>query len=170
MRKKVFVILLQIAFLLNFSVFCPAGNRNDQSAEEAILAAAENVFVLMKNKEYAAIWNVLSVKSKQIIVDDVYSASKKAGEKYNKEEILNSFKSGGLLAKEFWESFLTEFDPKMVLDDCKWEMGKVKQNESEIILKYKKSENPTVLKMYKEDSLWKFGWYETFGARRLNPF
>jgi hypothetical protein len=170
MRKGILSISLLITVLLTFSAFCSAANKNNQSHEEVVLAAAENVFIVMKNKEYTAIWNILSTKSKQVIVEDVYSAVKKAGEKYNKEEILNDFISGGLLSKEFWDSFLTEFDPKMVLDDCKWVMGKIEEKESEIYLQYKKSENVTVLKMYKEDSLWKFGWYETFGARRLNPF
>jgi len=33
---------------------------------------------------------------------------------------------------------------------------------AEIVIKYKKSENPFHLKMYKEDGIWKVGLVETF--------
>jgi hypothetical protein len=167
-KKIVIPIIISAITLLLLNLAFAEKHPNEQ--EGNILSSGESIFNFMRTKEYASIWKVLSAKSKQIIADDVYSASKKAGEKYNKEEIISDFKSGGRLSKAYWDSFLSTFDPKMVLEDCQWEMGKIDRDEAEIILKHKKSENPAVLKMFKEESMWKFGWYESFGARRLNPF
>jgi hypothetical protein len=99
----------------------------------------------------------------------VYKESKKAGVEYKKNELLSDFNSGGMLAKAYWDSFLTAFDSNIALEQCKWEMGKIEKNEAEIILKYKKADKPVILKMYKENNAWKVGLKESFGTSKL-PF
>jgi len=163
----IFLVLLLSVFFADISFSIP---QKDQVEEDFILSAAENMFIYMKNKEYVSVWNCLSVKSKQIIVEDVYKESKKAGVEYKKNELLNDFNTGGMLAKVYWASFLTAFDSSIALEQCKWEMGKIEKNEAEVILKYKQSDEPAILKMYKENNAWRVGLKESFGTRNLNPF
>jgi hypothetical protein len=49
-------------------------------------------------------------------------------------------------------------------------MGKINKDTAEIYVQNKKSELPAILKMFKEDDVWKLGLEESFGARKLNPF
>ncbi len=58
----------------------------------------------------------------------------------------------------------------MALKECKWEIEKIKSDEAEVILQYRKSEKPAVLKLYRENNAWKFGLDESFGARSLTVF
>ena len=167
-RILVLIIIFPTLFLL-FHV-ASAGNNNDQHQQEKILTAAENLFVFMKNKNYTAIWGALSAKSQATIVKDVGKETKKSGLEINKEDLVHDFMTGGKIAKAYWDNFLFVFNPDVVLQDCKWEMGKIKQDEAEIILQYKKSEKPAILKMFKENNQWKLGLDESFGARKLNPF
>jgi hypothetical protein len=168
-KTKLLIIIFSVlsVFFADISFSLPQKNHAE---EDSILSAAENPFIYMKNKEYVSIWNCLSVKSKRIIIDDVYTESKKAGVEYKKNDLLNNFNSGGMLARAYWDSFLAVFDSKIALEQCKWEMGKIEKNEAEVILKYKKSDRPAILKMYKENNAWKLGLKESFGARNLSPF
>ena len=165
MNKKSIVVLIIILFL-TIATVAFAG----QTEEDKILSAADNLFVQMKNKDYKAIWGSLTSKTKEIIINDVYKASKKQKIKIEKEDLANDFNTNGLNAQEYWDSYLTVFDPVIVLEQCTWEMGKIEKNEAEVILKYKKSDNPAILKMYKENNEWKVGMEESFGSRKMNPF
>jgi len=165
MNKKSIVVLIIILFL-TIATATLAG----QTEEDKILSAADNLFVQMKNKDYKAIWGSLTTKTKEIIINDVYKASKKQKIKIEKEDLANDFNANGPNAQEYWDSYLTVFDPVIVLEQCTWEMGKIEKNEAEVILKYKKSDNPAILKMYKENNEWKVGMEESFGARKMNPF
>jgi hypothetical protein len=49
-------------------------------------------------------------------------------------------------------------------------MGEIEKDKAEIILQYRKSEKPAILKMFKEDNEWKVGLDESFGARKFLPF
>ena len=165
MNKKSIVVLIIILFL-TIATAALAG----QTEEDIILSAADNLFVQMKNKDYKAIWGSLTSKTKEIIINDVYKASKKQKIKIEKEDLANDFNTNGPNAQEYWKSYLTVFDPVIVLEQCTWEMGKIEKNEAEVILKYKKSDNPAILKMYKENNEWKVGMEESFGSRKMNPF
>jgi hypothetical protein len=170
MQKNKFIttiLLISLIFLVHTAL---AADQNAPPREDAILAAANNLFTFMKNKEYASIWKGLSLKSKKTIVDNVYKESSKLGVVHKKDDLMNDFNSGGTIAKEYWNSFLFVFDPNMVLEQCKWEMGKIEKNEAEVILLYKKSDRPAIIKMYKEKNDWKVGLEESFGARRANLF
>jgi len=48
-----------------------------------------------------------------------------------------------------------------------WEIGFIKENKAEIIIKQKKSEEPARLKLFKENNKWKVGLVETFWTRKL---
>jgi hypothetical protein len=147
-----------------------AVNKNNNPQLDAILTTAENLFISMKNKDYTAIWNELSDNSRKAVLNDAWEKSKIQGRAVNKEELSADFKNGGARAGAYWDTILTIFDPDIVLEQSRWEMGKIKQSEAEIILYYLKSKSPTILKLYKEGGKWKVGWEESFGARRLNPF
>lgn len=162
------ILIFPVLFLLCHGV--SAENNDDQRQQEKILTATEIFFISMKNRNYAATWLALSAKSQATIVKDVLKENKKAGFESNKEDVLNDFMTGGKMAKAYWDNFLFVFNPDVVLQECKWEMGKIKQDEAEIILQYKKSEKPAILKIFKENNQWKLGLDESFGARRLNPF
>jgi hypothetical protein len=62
--------------------------------------------------------------------------------------------------------YLEVFDPDYVLERGKWTMGKIEKEKAEIIIRYKKSERPAVLKIFKEDGILKVGLEETFRASR----
>ncbi|HPD57649.1 MAG TPA: hypothetical protein PKW17_10455 [Smithellaceae bacterium] len=166
--KRIIVNILVIFIFVAVALTAFAGQAEDEA--DKILFAAENVFLQMKNKDYRAIWDGLSTKTKNIIVSDVYKASKKMNIAANKDELEKDFGLGGPNAKAYWDSYLQYFDPVLVLEKCKWGMGKIKKDTAEIYVLSKDAERPALLKMYKENNLWKLGLEESFGARKLNPF
>ena len=168
--KRLLALIMIFSVLLLLSGSAAAQKDNDPVQQEKILSAAENFFVFVKHKDYAAAWSALSAKSQSKIINDVRKESKKAGEDITHEALRNDFVTGGIMAKAYWDNFLFVFNPDMVLKECKWEMGKIKSDEAEIVLQYKKSEKPAILKMFKENGAWKFGLNESFGARDLNVF
>ena len=121
----------------------------------------------MKGKDYPAIWKFLTIKSKKTIVKNVQKASAKADIKYLKEQIISDFDIGGPLSKLYWDSYLSEFDPDMILEHSRWEMGITKNKKAVVIIQYKKSERPAILKLFKEKEIWKVGLEETFAARTM---
>ncbi|MFO7568403.1 MAG: hypothetical protein R6W75_01300 [Smithellaceae bacterium] len=156
-------------------LLCASGPVFGQTAKErdekdAILTAAENAFKFMRQKNYAAIWDSLSASSRKTIIGDVMSASKKAGVTYTAEALYGDFETGGPNAAAYWNSVLTHFDPDMALEESKWAMGEISAREAQIVVLYRKSEKPAVLKMFKENGAWKFGLKESFGARSISPF
>ncbi|HQO63258.1 MAG TPA: hypothetical protein PK528_06565, partial [Syntrophorhabdus sp.] len=81
---------------------------------------------------------------------------------YSKGEIRNNFSTGGTIAQAYWDSYLTVFNPDMVLEYSKWEIGKVGKERAQINIIYRKAERPAVIQMYKEDNVWRVGLTETF--------
>jgi hypothetical protein len=138
-------------------------------AVNAVLTSAETSFKAMKEKNYPAIWHSLTAKTKSSAVDAVYKASRKANVEIEKEKIFADFAEGGKLAKAYWDGYLAVFDPDTVLEQSKWEIGKIGKDTAEVNMLYRKSPKPAVLKLYREDSIWKVGLEETFGARNLLP-
>ena len=130
---------------------------------DAILSSAEALFKYMKLKNYERIWTALTEKSKGIIINDTYKAE---GARYTKAALLVDFQKGGTIAKAYWDSYLENFNPDIVLTQSSWKMGKIEGNRAEIIIQYKKAENPAYLKMFKEGGIWKVGLEETFGTRK----
>ncbi|MDD3249079.1 MAG: hypothetical protein PHF23_01715 [Smithellaceae bacterium] len=163
-------LLIAIFCILLFASGAASAQSIDAAQQEQILSATESFFVQLKNKNYAAAWSSLSAKSRAKIVSNVRKENKKTGVESNDEALVKEFTAGGAIAKAYWDAFLFVFNPDIVLQDSKWEMGKIGSKEAEVVLQYKKSERPAILKLYKEDNAWKFGLDESFGARGLNPF
>lgn len=161
MKKTVLGVPL---LLFLFVCFLYAGN-NDNEIDK-ILFSAESLFKTMKEKNYPKIWTFLSVKSKNMIIDDVYKAVNKTGASYKKEDINKDFTAGGLLAGSYWSNYLENFNPNFVLEESTWAMGKIEKDRAEIVVRYKKSEGPAMLKMFKEEGKWMVGLEETFRSSR----
>jgi hypothetical protein len=167
MKIKYIVILIFIS-ILQFKPYLFAGTLFDSNVESA-LSSAELLFKMLKSGNYPKIWSLLSQKSRDVIVDDVYKAGTDEGVVHLKENINKDFNSGGTLAKAYWESLLENMrpiTPDTVLEQSKWDAGKFEGNEGKIIIKYKKAENPAVLMMFKENGTWKVGFVETFWTRK----
>ena len=130
---------------------------------DAVLESAESCFKAMKQHNHRGIWKSLSAKSQAIIVGDV---AKRAAHTYSKEQIAADFSVGGLIARSYWGEYLFYFDPDTVLEQSKWELGPIGKQQAEVILRYKKAEQPARLKMFKEQGQWKVGLIETFGTER----
>lgn len=167
-NKKLITIVLTVLFAIVLQAPLSAQEKASNPEQDAILTAAEDLFNFMKNKEYVSIWNLLSAKSRKVIVDSVYKESRKLGTEYNKDDLMKDFSSGGANAQAYWNSFLNVFNPSMVLDESLWRMNAVEKDYAEIIILHKKSKNPAIVKMYKEDNGWKVGLEESFGTRKAN--
>ncbi|MFH2047802.1 MAG: hypothetical protein ABIK92_21965 [Pseudomonadota bacterium] len=168
--KKFVAICLVVGLTFYFALV--ASSENPGRELNNVLFSAESLFKAMKGKDYPAIWKFLTVKSKKAIVKNVHKASAKAGVKYSEEQVSQvsaDFGIGGPLSKAYWDSYLAEFDPDMVLEHSRWEMGITKNKKAAIIIHYEKSERPAILNLYKEEEIWKVGLEETFGARNILP-
>jgi hypothetical protein len=133
---------------------------------DKILTSAESFFRTMKGRQYPKIWSLLTTTSQNIIIADVQKAETAAGKKYSRDDINQDFITAGVLSKSYWNNYLTAFNPDIVLEKSKWEMGKVEKEKAEIIIKYHKSDRPAQLKMVKENGAWKVGLEETFRSSR----
>jgi len=164
MKKRLIINILFISFLFcqSLSYAAPLFDSNI----EAALSSAESFFKTMKNKNYPKIWSLLTQKSKDVIIGDIYKAEAGAGTVYLRENINNDLNNGGTLSKAYWKSFLENFNPDMVLEYSKWDTGKFEKDKGEIIIKYKKAESPATLMMFKENGSWKVGLVETFWTRK----
>jgi len=162
---KISVIFLALCFALPIAV--PAGAQTDGREIDNVLAAAETFFAKLKAKEYRAVWELLTKKSQETIVKDTYKSLAKTPSRSSREEIAADFSRGGSIAGEYWQGYLSVFDPDLVLNQSAWSMGVLKKELAEINLLYKKAEKPAVLKMSRENGLWKVGLVETFWSR--NP-
>jgi len=153
---------LSLLFILLF-LFVPhlhAGN-NDIEIDK-ILSSAESLFKAMKQRNYPKIWTNLTDKSRDLIINNVYIEGKKWGNNYQNEVINKDFAEGGALSASFWKQYLEKFDPDWVLEESKWEMGKMQKDQAEVIIRYKRSVGPTILQMFKEKGKWVVGLLETW--------
>lgn len=145
-----------------FFTFASYSYPQDSGSINDILNSAETFFKSLADKNFSYSWEFLSAKSKKVIIDDVYTASKSSGVTYTHEQLWTDFKINGLIARTYWNGFLKNFDPNIVLDKCIWEKVLHKENYALIVIRYQKSDAPFHLKMYKEDGAWKVGLIETF--------
>ena len=146
-----------------------AQSQSVSPAAEEVLGAAESVFKSMKAKDYPAIWQGLTMETRNEIVASVQKAAKKTGQEYTAEQLAQDFATGGPQAKAYWEAYLNVFNPDMVLEDCKWSMGPIEKNVAAVIVQHKKSDKPAILILKKEGGAWRLGLDETFGARKWIP-
>lgn len=158
---------LALPLILFIFLLCPHVHAQDLSEESGtILSSAEAMFKSMQKKDYVAIWQSLSRKSQETIVQDTYKSVKPASPAHTEESVGRDFSSGGPLAIAYWNAFLNKFDPAMALEQSRWQMHTVNADNAEIIILYKKSQSPAMLKMFKEEGAWKVGLTETFWSRK----
>ena len=133
---------------------------------DPILNAAEKFFISVKDGQYDTAWDLLSEDSHNTIIGDVYEATRKLNENIRREDIIKSFNSRGKMFTNYWNSFQRSFDADIILEKSEWEMGQIKKDEADIIITYNNAEGPTVLKMHRENDLWRVGLTETFWQRK----
>jgi hypothetical protein len=163
MRKFLSVIL---AIFFCITIPC-ALKAQDNDSINAVLDSAEQFFILLRSREYKEAWDLLSEKSQKTIIKDVYKASNKIGANTTIEDIRRDFDNSGLISRNYWNAFLDTFDPNMILENSRWEIGFIEEKKAEIIIRHKKSEAPARLKLFKENNKWKVGLVETFWTRKL---
>ncbi len=166
-RRKIAVFLLFTCLLSYSELFAKSASEEEISN---VLTSAESLFKAMKEKQYPEIWQLITSKTKKSIVDAIYKELKKAGKDVLKEKIELDCQNGDALAREYWDGYLSVFDPEMVLQHSKWTFGKIENNQAEIKILFKKSAHPAILKLFRENNTWKVGINETFGARNMMLF
>jgi hypothetical protein len=167
------------------SLSASAASQEDHPTVPAILARAESLFLSMKSRDYPAIFAALSAKSQETIVAETSSALAAAAKQPRPgkptateipsalardrapglEGIRSDFIAGGPIARDYWDAFLSRFDPDAALEHSRWEIGSVGKDRAEILLTHRGAERPAVLKMFLEGGGWKAGLVETFWSR-----
>ena len=155
------VLVAVLALLLLFSVTI-TGAAQDTTLDR-VLGSAERFFQELQARHYSQTWALLSAKSKDVIVNDLYKGS---NAQYAPEQIRSDMQAGGMIAAGYWKGVLQTFDPKVVLGDCKWEAGQIGSQEAELLITGKKATQPARLKMYYEGGGWKVGLVESFWTRK----
>ena len=135
---------------------------SEYEVENEVLNAAEGFFLSLKEKRFADAWESLTSKSRDTIVSEVFNEINKKEARIGKEVVKEDFYKNGELARLYWNTFLKNFDPDIVLGQSIWSIGKIKGDTATIMLKYEESEYNSELKLYKEDGRWHFGLVESF--------
>ena len=159
-----------IAFLILISIFkfdvSGATTENIDFAETAlILDPAEDFFVSLRNREFKTAWDLLSNKSHDTIIDDVYKNSIERGIEIKRVDVMRDFQNSGIIFKNYWNAFIMNFDPDIVLNKRVWEFEKIESDQAVILLK---ARIVTKLHMYKEENHWKVGLVESFWTGKNN--
>ena len=162
MNKKILIILLCLLMPAALSY----GAQDVTPDMDAMLKSAESVFKSMQARQYALIWRQLTQKSRETIVKDTFKAIKANQGNASKERIEQGFITGDELSKAYWDSFLINFDPALILDQSVWEIESAKNDQARIKVTFRKAQSPAILKMYKEDGVWKVGLTESFWANK----
>src|SRR3989304_6943621 len=135
---------------------------SEYDVENEVLSEAEGFFIALKEKRFADVWESLTIKSKDTIVSEVFNEINKKEARIGKEVVKEDFYKNGELARLYWNSFLKNFDPDIVLKRSVWNIGKIKGDTATVVLKYEESEYNSELKLYKEDGRWHVGLVESF--------
>lgn len=161
--SRLFCLLLSL-----FLLACPPAFADDSDKTLGdVLSAAENLFKAMQAKNYPGIWALLSAASHKTVIDDTFTAiAKEGGKEVPKEEIRRNFSEGGPIARGYWNGFLENFDPRLALEQSKWEVGSIGPDRAEILITGKTAEKPALLKLFRENGGWKVGLVETFWGRK----
>jgi hypothetical protein len=178
------VSLLLFAFLFVAHPAYAAPPEENPAVPE-ILDRAESLFLSMKTRDYPGIFAVLSAKSRETIVAETTSALATAAKQARPgdptaaetppalardpapalEVVRSDFIAGGPIARDYWDAFLSRFDPDIALEHSRWEIGSVGKDRAEILLTHQGAERPAVLKMFLEAGGWRAGLVETFWSR-----
>ncbi|MBI5188644.1 MAG: hypothetical protein HZA07_06200 [Nitrospirae bacterium] len=160
-RDIIVLVIISLFFSLTHPLILYAVPKGDKSEAE-VLDSAERFFINLKERKYTDAWNTLTEESRFTIIDDVYKSIKKAGGDIEKEIVATDFSNSGTIFKTYWDAFLDNFNPDLVLKESKWEIKDIENDKAIIILKYIKSEAIAELKLHKENGKWRVGLIESF--------
>lgn len=169
MRQYWSIILLSLFLALSSSIRSSYAEENGLVIS-GILDSAESFFISLKTGDYKTSWRLLSQRSRETIVKDVYKATGKMGISITAQEIRSDFENSGMIANSYWKAaFNDTFDPDIILKESKWEMGKISKDQAEILITHIKARHsaPAHLKVLKENGAWTVGLVETFWVRKL---
>ncbi len=161
MKKCLIIVCITCLSLLP----CTLVHASDTDLD-AVLTSAEALFKAMQVKDYVKIWAGLSEKSRETIAGDTWNALKPSPGTYTEVLVAEDFTRGDALARTYWDAYLKNFDPVIILEDSKWEMGNLKDDRAEITITYKKAAKPATLHMVREGGVWKVGLTESFWSRK----
>ncbi len=161
-------VLILLSILLAGCV--PAFNINDYARDRGqspapVLESAEEFFVSLDSGRYDTAWDLLSEKSHEAIIDNVYQASLKIRGDIKKDVIIRDFRSRGMIFNSYWRAFANNLDTAMILERSRWEIGYIKTGRAEILISHKGAP-PARLRMFKENHKWKVGLAETFRTKK----
>jgi hypothetical protein len=165
MLKFVSVFLFIVFWTVIPHPVCAASQ--ESNSLDQVLGSAEEFFQSLKDRNFILSWQLLTKKSRDTIINDVYKASRKIGGTTAKEDISKDFESAGIISLNYWNAFLDSFDPDMVLEESRWEIGFIKTDKAEIVITHKRSREPAVLSLSREGGIWKIGLVETFWTRKF---
>ena len=160
------VLLLSCLFIFN----TPANSKDNHKTLDLVLDSAEKFFISLEKGEFATAWELLSEKSHNTIIDDVYKSSNKMNGNIKRKNIAADFKNRGIMFKSYWRAFSGNFDSDIILEDSRWKIGYILEDRAEILITYKQSEQPARLKMFKENNAWRIGLVETFWTRKYYEY
>jgi hypothetical protein len=155
------LIIIFASCLLTLPLYLAQAAERDP---DAVLTSAEGLFKAMQRKDYAGIWTCLSGESRSTIVGDTRTAMKSAS--YTEESVSDDFARGGVLSRAYWDAYLENFDPVLVLEESKWEVGSFRDDRAEITITYRKAQKPSTLYMVREEGTWRVGLTESFWSRK----
>jgi len=164
-KRYIPLVVLYSCFFL-YSLFPSQVYSAVEKDIDAILAAAEAVFQHMQKGDYPSLWAGLTAETQRRIIRNVQKEVGNTGPEESETLIRRDFEKGGVRARSYWDAYLAQFNPKMVLEESTWKMGGVNKDRADIILRYKKAHNDAILQMYREAGIWKVGLEETFAPRR----
>lgn len=170
MKRVLLVYALTIAIIMSTALSALADSRD--TGIDAMLYSAESLFKAMKARDYKGIWLYLSDESRATVVKSTYRAIDKAARdaesdvRYSREAVESDFRSGGPIATSYWDGYLQNFNPDWLLEQSKWQIGKVGKDTAEIIIQYHKGQGPVYLRMTAENGKWKVGLVETFQSSK----
>jgi hypothetical protein len=147
-------------------LFCTEPCLSIDKGEDEVLTAAEGFFVDLKEKRFADVWQSLTPKSRDTIINEAYKEINKTETKIAKELVKEDFDTNGELSRLYWNAFLTNFNPDIILEQSVWKIGEIEDDTASIILKYKDSEYNSELKLYKDNGKWQVGLVESFWAMK----
>lgn len=166
-RARLICSVSLVLFSISIAVFQQGPDAADISDSDIrVIETAELFFTSIRDRQYNSAWELLSEDSRERIIEDSYDASRSMGVDITREAIENNFNKSGIIFQAWWDSFVQSFDANMILEESHWRIGYVKKQKAEIVLTYRKSKDPAILKMYKEGPSWKVGFAETFLNRR----
>lgn len=120
----------------------------------------------MKARNYRGIWERLTLKSRETVANETLKALAEEGKSgVGREALMADFRDGGPVARNYWDAFLNHFDPDTALAESRWEAAETGPGRVLILITYKTSDRPAVLKMFLEGGGWKAGLVETFWSR-----